>query len=240
MFALVNIFTSKMNNLNPDIWKSKKRLHNDVYDKLIQVSKFFLKKIETPMEIKNIFLTGSIASYQWTPLSDIDLHIIVDVLNENCEDTIDDYFDVKSKNFNKTHNIYLKGFKVEINIKREEVLLKGKAVYDLLNKEWVAEPVKPTKDFTDHEVLTIVSRIQKDIDDAINNREPLESFDDIRNRIKEMRNEGLKSEDGEFSVGNLVFKTLRNNGYIEKLFKYKGNILDDVLSLESFKVFYKR
>lgn len=229
-----------MNNLNNDIWRSKKNLHKDVYEKLIQISEFFLKSIDTPIKVKNIFLTGSIASYQWTPLSDIDLHIVVDILNDECEKTVDDYFDIKSKNFNKNHNIFLKGFKVEMNIKREEVLLKGKAVYDLLNKEWVSEPSNPIRDFTDHEVLTLVSRIQKEIDDAINNREPYESFSDIKNRIKNMRTNGLKSDEGEFSVGNLVFKTLRNNGYIQKLFKYKGDILDNTLSLESFKDFYTR
>ena len=229
-----------MNNLNNDIWRSKKNLHRDVYEKLRQRSEFFLKSIDTPIKVKNIFLTGSIASYQWTPLSDIDLHIVVDILNDECEKTVDDYFDIKSKNFNKNHNIFLKGFKVEMNIKREEVLLKGKAVYDLLNKEWVSEPSNPIRDFTDHEVLTLVSRIQKEIDDAINNREPYESFSDIKNRIKNMRTNGLKSDEGEFSVGNLVFKTLRNNGYIQKLFKYKGDILDNTLSLESFKDFYTR
>ena len=101
MFIFVNIFTPKMNNLNNDIWRSKKNLHKDVYEKLMEISEFFLKKIETPIKIKNIFLTGSIASYQWTALSDIDLHIIVDVLNTDCDEkTVDDYFDIKSKNFN--------------------------------------------------------------------------------------------------------------------------------------------
>jgi hypothetical protein len=38
----------------------------------------------------------------------------------------------------------------------------------------------------------------------------------LKNKILEMRKEGL-SRSGEFSVENLVFKKLRNEGYIEKI-----------------------
>ena len=38
----------------------------------------------------------------------------------------------------------------------------------------------------------------------------------IKALADEMRKEGL-SKEGEFSVGNLAFKKLRNEGYIEKL-----------------------
>jgi hypothetical protein len=37
----------------------------------------------------------------------------------------------------------------------------------------------------------------------------------LKNKIMNMRREGLARE-GEFSVENLVFKKLRNEGYIEK------------------------
>ena len=38
----------------------------------------------------------------------------------------------------------------------------------------------------------------------------------LKDKIQKMRKEGL-SKEGEFSVGNLAFKKLRNEGYIEKL-----------------------
>ena len=38
----------------------------------------------------------------------------------------------------------------------------------------------------------------------------------LKKKILEMRKEGL-SRSGEFSVENLVFKKLRNEGYIEKI-----------------------
>ena len=97
-----------MNKLNLKVWDEKNNLREDIREKLIQISKIFLKSIETPIEVKNIFLTGSLASYQWRPTSDFDLHIIVDVLDKDCLDTSYDYFDSKSKIFNKEHDIYIK------------------------------------------------------------------------------------------------------------------------------------
>ena len=49
-----------------------------------------------------------------------------------------------------------------------------------------------------------------------------------------MRKAGL-STNGEYSIENLVFKKLRNKGYIGKLMKRKKEQTDKELSLESFE-----
>jgi hypothetical protein len=46
-----------------------------------------------------------------------------------------------------------------------------------------------------------------------------------------MRSAGL-SREGEFSVENLTFKALRNNGYIQKIRQYQNTAYDNDLSLE--------
>jgi hypothetical protein len=38
----------------------------------------------------------------------------------------------------------------------------------------------------------------------------------VKEKIQKMRSESLR-EEGEFSIGNLTFKKLRNTGYIEKI-----------------------
>jgi hypothetical protein len=228
-----------MNKLNENIWKNSKRIDSDVKERLLNVAKIFLKNIETPIEIKNIFFTGSLATYVWNNLSDIDLHIIVDVLDEKCMDTVSDYFDTRSKIFNKEHDIFIRGYKVEVNIKTEETELTGKAIYDLIKDEWYIKPIKPTRTMDDHEVLTLVSRIQYEIEDAINNRRDIDVLKDLRKKIKKIRVDGLK-EEGEYSVGNLTFKSLRNSGYIKRLIDHNKEIQDDMLSLESFKDYLYR
>jgi hypothetical protein len=225
-----------MNNLNSDIWKSSRKIDKQIKEKLLNVAKIFLKNIETPIEIKNVFLTGSLATYVWNNLSDLDLHIIVDVLDENCMDTVSDYFDTRSKIFNKEHDIFIKGYKVEVNIKTQENELKGKAIYDLLKDEWYIKPIKPTRTMDDYEVLTLVSRLQYEIEDSITNKIDLDVIKNLRKKIKQMRIDGLQQE-GEYSIGNLVFKSLRNSGHIQKLIDSSKELQDDILSLESFRYY---
>jgi hypothetical protein len=45
-------------------------------------------------------------------------------------------------------------------------------------------------------------------------------------KIKNYRKSGLESESGEFSIGNLVFKLLRRNGYIGKVMELKRDLYD--------------
>lgn len=227
-----------MNKLNLKVWDEKNNLQEDIREKLIQISKIFLKGIETPIELKNIFLTGSLASYQWRPTSDFDLHIIVDVLDKDCLDTSYDYFDSKSKIFNKEHDIYIKGYKVEVNLKDKENLLRDKGVYDILQNKWVAFPKKAKREMDDPVVLSLAEDLKTKIDSAISEKKGIDTLKDIRNQIKKLRVDGLEKE-GEYSVGNLVFKKLRHDGYIEKLYSYKSQILNKTLSLESFRFYLK-
>ena len=46
-----------------------------------------------------------------------------------------------------------------------------------------------------------------------------------------MRSDSIAKQ-GEFALGNLVFKDLRNSGYIDKLNIYKKERMDKNLSLE--------
>lgn len=228
-----------MNILNSKIWDENNKLKKDIREKLLEISKIFLKNIETPIEIKQILLTGSLASYQWRPTSDFDLHIIVDIIDEECLETADDYFKSKSKLFNTEHDIFLKGYKVEINIKTEESLLEGKGVYDILKEEWIAFPKKPKREMEDPNVLKIVEKIKYEIDAAIHGKAGMDVLKQIRNKLKNLRSEGLK-EGGEYSVGNLAFKKLRHDEYIKKLYDYKTKVLNKSLSLEQFNYFLNR
>ena len=226
--------------LNPIAWDINKKLYDPIRKQLIKIAEKFLESIEVPIEIESIFLTGSLCSYEWTPQSDWDLHIIVKPEDGYCgELTVEDYFDVKSKLFNKEHNIFIKGYPVEVNLKTEETLLKNKAVYNLVKDEWVAKPVLPDKTLNSPEVLENARKIEILIDSAIRNKAPIAELKKIRDKIKNLRKTGLEGT-GEFSVGNLVFKNLRHSGYIKKLYDYKAYIQDKELSLESFSNFVKK
>jgi hypothetical protein len=226
--------------LNPLIWDVRNNLYDPIKKKLLSISQDFLDTIEAPVEIKNIFLTGSLCTYEWTDESDWDLHIIVSIEDRYCDNiTIKDYFDVKSKLYNKEHYIFIKGYPVEVNLKEKEDLLKDKAVYDLQKGKWLVTPVHSEITLNNSEVLKKTKEMQSIIANAIENEVSLEELKKIRDEIKSLRKIGLET-DGEFSIGNLVFKNLRHSGYIKNLYDYKAKLVDTDLSLESFSGYFKK
>ena len=53
-----------------------------------------------------------------------------------------------------------------------------------------------------------------------------EKLDKVWKKVKDFRKSGLESESGEYSTGNLVFKLLRRNGYINKVMEMKNKSYD--------------
>ncbi len=228
-----------MKKLNPLIWDSKDKLIPSIKNKLIVIANKVSNDVATKVKIKNIYLTGSLATYKWTPASDFDLHIIVDILEKHSDNTLSEYLDLRCKIFNLEHSIFIKGYKVEVNMKEQEVFLKDKAIYDLIKNEWVVLPNPETRDLNDPDVLKLTKEYQGKIDELIHSNGSIEDVEMLKKEIKGLRIDGLK-EEGEYSVGNLTFKKLRSTEYIGKLFDYKRSLINKQLSLEKFKVFYKQ
>ena len=101
-------------NLEPAIWMEN-RLAPEIRKNLIQVANDFINNLDVNIQIIDITLTGSLANYNWSKYSDIDLHIIVKFsdMDENF-DLVKGFFDGKRINWNHSHEIMLKGYEVEI------------------------------------------------------------------------------------------------------------------------------
>jgi hypothetical protein len=224
--------------LNSRVWDSERKLHPDIKKALLSISKEFLDDVVAPITIKHIILTGSLCTYQWRPESDWDLHIIADPKEDTCKETVLDYFKVKSKDFNDSHDITIKGYKVEVNLKDLEAEYQGKGIYDLIKDAWLVVPQEPTNSLNDPEVLTLAHEFQNRIDDMIVQKAPLKEFKVLRDELKQLRTKSL-AEGGEYSVGNLVFKTLRYSGHLQKIADYRKSLFDKELSLETFKKFFE-
>jgi len=227
-----------MIGLNDKIWQKDGTVVPDVRKKLLQIARRFLDDFITPVTVKNIYLLGSIASYQWTPSSDIDLHITVDINEPHGNPSMLDYFDLKKDHFNKNHNIYIKGYKVEVNIKEEveeqKQFYKNKPIYDLYNQIWIQMPNMTTRKLNDPLVLEFLSYFKQRIDQIIQQEAPYHEFKKLKNTIKALRKQGLIN-DGEYAVGNLIFKKLRDSKLNERLFNFKNDLEDKELSLEKFE-----
>ena len=81
--------------LFPKFWKDNS-LNPIVNRKLMQIADEVIKSLNLSEEVKDIIITGSIASYNWHELSDIDLHIMLDFKK------IDENFDLVKRMLDQT------------------------------------------------------------------------------------------------------------------------------------------
>ena len=68
------------------------------------------------------------------------------------------------------------------------------------------------------------------IDEIIRDKMDISAVKDLKDKIKSMRSASIAAG-GEFSFENLVFKELRNRGYLDKINKYEQGLKDKALSL---------
>lgn len=214
--------------LNPLLWDNYK-LKTEVAKKLKEIATAFIEFLEVPKEaIEDIVLTGSCASYNYTPQSDIDLHLLVDFdkVHKDCP-IVGNYLISKKSEFNNNHDIFIYGIPVEVYAEATDNENVHNGLYSLKSNKWIDEPqkLKPL----DNDVA--VNAKYKELSSAIKEVADKEEAQQLIDKIKRMRKAGLASE-GEFSVENLVFKKLRNEGLIGKLMDIKKEGIDKELSLE--------
>lgn len=90
---VLNSFAIK-SELNPQIWQEYK-LNPSVRTKLVKIANDFFKELNLPSEVKmkDIIFTGSLANFNWSKFSDIDLHIVLDFSQIEAEDKFkEDFF----------------------------------------------------------------------------------------------------------------------------------------------------
>jgi hypothetical protein len=213
-----------------------------VRERLLNIAYEFIDSLAVDVIVSDVVMTGSLANYNWSQYSDIDLHIMAD-FNQFSEKELplyEELFNLKKTLFNDKHNLTIFGYDVELYVQNESESHFSSGEYSVLHNEWKTEP---KKDKTEVDMELIKSKSEKWmklIDDIIENAkdEPLdiaiEMIDKYKDKIKKYRTAGLE-KGGEMSDENLVFKVLRRNGYIEKLFDFKNKFIDNNLSIkESF------
>ena len=89
--------------LSPKIWKDNK-LKKHIRQRLLDIANEFIETTDLDIIPIDIVLVGSIASFNWSKYSDIDLHIIVDfkALNDN-EELVKNYLYAKKCAWNDKH-----------------------------------------------------------------------------------------------------------------------------------------
>lgn len=227
--------------LCPTVWdleENPPQLKNEVKLNLIKVSELFRDFIGVDFFLDDVIMTGSLANYNWSKFSDVDLHLVVD-FTQFEEDKLELYtelFKVKKTIFNNVHNIKIYGFDVEVYVQDSNESHFSSGVYSVLYDEWIVKP-KHEKIDVDKKILkdkinqwvNIIDGVEETTKD-VSAEESKEIIDKYRDKLKKFRSCGLE-KGGEFSYENIVFKYLRRSGHIEKLFNLENQILDKELSL---------
>jgi hypothetical protein len=221
-------------NLNQDIWNGTD-LRVKIHKALKVIAKDFHKSLKVDAKIVDIWFTGSLANYNWTNFSDIDLHILIDYSDiSEDKDFAFEYVDAKKDNWLSKHDIKIKGFDVEPYAQDIEAPTDGMgAVYSIKYDKWLKKPSLESPEIDKKSIKNKIKSIVKKIEkvESIKDLEKSQSEGKkLKEKIKKMRKSGL-AESGEFSEENLVFKYLRNNGFIGRLFDTVRNSYDKSLSI---------
>jgi len=235
---IIKSFFSK-ENLNSKVWETEDKINPDVRAKLLDISTQFIDFLGVPILVEDIIFTGSLANYNWSEFSDIDLHIVADFsqFDEDLLELYQELFKVKKTIFNSDYNIKIFGYDVELYVQNASETHLSTGVYSVLNDEWIEKPVREDKKIDTEILKGKINQWMSKIDTVINNAssEDVESAKEyvknLKDKIKKFRSSGLK-EGGEYSYENLTFKYLRRNGYLDKLFNFEKQLVDKELSLD--------
>ena len=229
--------------LNPSLWSNSGaqwELRPEVSEALKKIADEFIEFLGISVaDVTDVILTGSNTNYNWTELSDVDLHLVIDLskgdkLCPTCpsDNFIEDCFQAKKALWNSSHHITIHGFDVEVYAQpASEQAVTDSGVYSIQHSQWLQFPEHKAVTIDNNAVKIKAQDIMNQIDALLNSQsDNLEELNSIKDKIRKLRAAGLK-EKGEFSIENLAFKALRNLGYIERLSDYIKNIHDRDLSV---------
>lgn len=224
--------------LSPLIWNPDKTMKSDVRKILLNNAKRFIEfsGVENLIFV-DVILTGSMANYNYNENSDLDIHIVLDFdqISEN-KIFVGDFLRLKKTIWNNNLPIQVKGHDVEMYFQDSSEPHHSSGTYSLVKDEWVDKPMKKIININIPNLQLKAADIMSAIDDLEknkNNEDFLKRHQNLKEKIKQYRQAGLDRK-GEYSTENLVFKILRNNGYLQKMIELKNQYLTKELSLNEF------
>lgn len=229
--------------LSQEIWDGDK-LDSRVRLALLDIAEDFIDTLNLDwVKDKDIVLTGSICNYNWSNYSDIDIHVIYDFseIDDNTE-LVRAYADAKKKEWSINHeDLTIYGFNVELYVEDSNEPPVSSGVYSLKKNKWIKKPSKENirlhseKEIKDlsAELMTMIDEVElcyeaADYDAALEHVQ--DKVLEIWDLIKKMRKSQLADE-GEMSIGNIAYKILRREGYIDKLHQLRNSIYDEINSI---------
>jgi len=226
--------------LDQDFWNQPDdNLDPEIQEKLLIIANDFYNSLEVgDVPYEDVTFTGSLAAFNYSRFSDVDLHILLDFRDiDEKIDLVREYFNAMKALWNRLHDIRIKGYEVEIYVQDINDPHEAQGLYSVLTGEWLKKPTFELKDFDRDNIkkkaaslMDQVDRVEKLIDDG--KYEEAEKYaDKLKEKIQKMRKAGLETI-GAYSVENLAFKVLRRTDYLGKLSDAKRKAYDSMLSFK--------
>ena len=232
----MNLTLEYHDELNPLLWHDED-MKPKVRERLLQIGKMWAAFARIPEDaIRDVVLTGGNANYNYTTYSDLDVHLLVNLTKiPGDKDSLDErLYDKKVLWAYKHPNLTVMGYPVELYAQDyRQGVASQQGEYSLMKGRWLYKPnILTHPDFENDTALLAKIDEYKDMIEHILS-EPGDHTGEI-NKLKEkfhnMRSAGIQRS-GEFSMENLIYKELRNRGYITKLNEYLQKKRDELLSL---------
>lgn len=228
--------------LTPKIWENNK-LKKHVRERLLNIAQEFIDTTGLEIIPVDIVLVGSIAAFNWSKYSDIDLHIVVDFssLNDDAE-LVKNYLYAKKCAWNDKHeDLKIYGYDVELyaqDISEENV---SNGVYSIKYNHWIKFPKfehnKLKNKLIQDTASLYINKIEyynNKFDELTSNKSFLllqSKVEYLYDLIIQGRRQSLPIE-GEQAAGNIIFKVLRRSGHLGMLNDLKRKLFDKINSIE--------
>lgn len=208
--------------LNPRLWQGD-HLDPVVRERLLEMADQFIADLGfTEVKVKEIIFAGSNVGYLYHDQSDIDVHVKVDGSSlTSDQDLLFKLFNAVSDDWNRDFDFRVRGYNVElfmIDYRRKE----GSAgLYSLDRDAWISRPKKPANNVDLENILEDVERFADEFEriraefTSAPGSFDCTRFERYRKKLKDYRAQEGFDRSGEYSVGNLGFKALRNGGYLD-------------------------
>ena len=226
--------------LNIKIWDEDNNLRPIVRDKLLHITKQYAEDSEV-LNYDNILdaeIVGSNASYNYTPQSDLDLHLVVNMESLSCDPELFQLAcNAEKINFNKSYDIKVRGIDVELYVEDVKSCTASNGIYSVFRDEWIKFPAKievPSFE-NDAGYNTLLDEYKTKAEALLEPNTSAEDIDNYINSLYTLRRSGIMT-DGEFSQGNFIFKEIRNLGLLDALKDALKDIRSKELSVESLLV----
>jgi hypothetical protein len=192
----------------------------------------FAEYVDLPEEsIRDVLMLGGNAGYNYTKHSDIDVHLVVDpkYIPECDPELIDEFYNDKKMLWTLTHDVKVYGAEVEPYVEQPgKKRRKSQGVYSILKNKWIQKP-QQAKEVDEAEVEKKSNNFKRRIDSLLRSDNNV-GMKAILKKLNNIRNESLDKY-GEYGFDNLVYKELRNSGYIDKVRKALVELKSKSLSL---------